>query len=60
MQWLETRRNEGRLYWKPKPTMDCTPRGGGGGVKGEIYALRCHWQLVNLEKFFKMMKPCCF
>jgi hypothetical protein len=26
MQWLRTVRNEGKLYWKPKYTMDCSDR----------------------------------
>jgi hypothetical protein len=24
MQWSETIRNAGRLYWKPRSTMDCS------------------------------------
>jgi hypothetical protein len=30
MQWSETIRNGGRLYWKPRSTMDCSI---GGGVE---------------------------
>jgi hypothetical protein len=26
MQWLRTIRNGGKLYWKPKSTMDCSAR----------------------------------
>jgi hypothetical protein len=30
MQWPETIRNGGRLYWKPRSTMDCS---NGGRVE---------------------------
>lgn len=34
MQWPETGRNGGELYWKATCTTDCSPSGGEGGGGG--------------------------